>query len=107
VSERFETVLRIAGDHPALPGHFPGAPVVPGVVLLDALITAAQARLGRALAVAGVPRAKFLAPLLPQSDARAVLELRGARLEQLEFKVEQDGRPIAQGTFALAAEPAP
>ena len=27
--------LRIAPDHPALAGHFPGDPIVPGAVLLD------------------------------------------------------------------------
>ncbi len=36
-----ETTLRIAPDHPAFAGHFPGAPIVPGVVLLDAAVHAA------------------------------------------------------------------
>jgi 3-hydroxymyristoyl/3-hydroxydecanoyl-(acyl carrier protein) dehydratase len=27
--------LRIASDHPALAGHFPGHPIVPGALLLD------------------------------------------------------------------------
>jgi len=30
-----DTWLRIAPDHPALAGHFPGAPIVPGALLLD------------------------------------------------------------------------
>ncbi|HUN27824.1 MAG TPA: hypothetical protein VMU67_16095 [Steroidobacteraceae bacterium] len=104
MSEHFEAKLSIPQDHPALPGHFPGAPVVPGVLLLDALIEAAEARLGRALRVVGVPRAKFLAPLLPGPSARAVLALEG---ERLGFIVRQEGRLIAEGTFALSAEPAP
>jgi 3-hydroxymyristoyl/3-hydroxydecanoyl-(acyl carrier protein) dehydratase len=29
------TWLRIAPDHPALAGHFPGDPIVPGALLLD------------------------------------------------------------------------
>jgi 3-hydroxyacyl-[acyl-carrier-protein] dehydratase len=34
------TPLPIAADHPAYPGHFPGQPVLPGVVLLDAALHA-------------------------------------------------------------------
>jgi 3-hydroxymyristoyl/3-hydroxydecanoyl-(acyl carrier protein) dehydratase len=34
----FERTLTIANDHPALAGHFPGHPVVPGVLVLDEVI---------------------------------------------------------------------
>ncbi|RBC43168.1 hypothetical protein BRN41_12545, partial [Xanthomonas oryzae pv. oryzae] len=30
-------------DHPCLPGHFPGRPVVPGVVVLDHVLQAVEA----------------------------------------------------------------
>lgn len=36
------TTLTIAADHPAYTGHFPGMPVLPGVVLLDATIHALE-----------------------------------------------------------------
>jgi 3-hydroxyacyl-[acyl-carrier-protein] dehydratase len=32
--------LPIAADHPAYAGHFPGQPILPGVVLLDAALRA-------------------------------------------------------------------
>jgi 3-hydroxyacyl-[acyl-carrier-protein] dehydratase len=89
----------IAGSHPALPGHFPGMPVVPGVIVLDRLMQAAETRLGRPLDLAGIPQVKFLAPLLPGEEARGIFELDGTRLR---FRVERDGQLIAQGAFALA-----
>jgi 3-hydroxyacyl-[acyl-carrier-protein] dehydratase len=36
------TALPIAADHPAYSGHFPGQPVLPGVVLLDAALHALE-----------------------------------------------------------------
>jgi 3-hydroxyacyl-[acyl-carrier-protein] dehydratase len=32
--------LRVASDHPALAGHFPGYPIVPGALLLDEVLHA-------------------------------------------------------------------
>lgn len=98
---RHEAPICIGSEHPALPGHFPGLPVVPGVVVLDRLVQAAESYLGRPLHIVGLPQAKFLAPLLPQQRARCSLEIDGARLR---FRVERDGQPVAQGAFALAAE---
>src|SRR3546814_2617840 len=39
----------IAADHPSLPGHFPGRPLVPGVVVLDRVLDAIEAHAGVAL----------------------------------------------------------
>jgi 3-hydroxymyristoyl/3-hydroxydecanoyl-(acyl carrier protein) dehydratase len=35
-------------DHPALAGHFPGDPIVPGSILLDHAATIAHKQIGRA-----------------------------------------------------------
>lgn len=36
------TSLSISAEHPAYSGHFPGRPVLPGVVLLDATLQALE-----------------------------------------------------------------
>src|SRR5207248_713819 len=36
----FETSRRIPTDHPSLAGHFPNAPIAPGVVVLDEVAAA-------------------------------------------------------------------
>ncbi|WP_426955908.1 hypothetical protein [Muricoccus radiodurans] len=54
----------LPADHPCLPGHFPGRPVVPGVVLLDAVLEAARgAGFGEPV---GLASAKFLRPVGPE-----------------------------------------
>ncbi|HJU08282.1 MAG TPA: hydroxymyristoyl-ACP dehydratase [Rhodanobacteraceae bacterium] len=89
--------LRIGADHPALPGHFPGNPVVPGVVLLrcvaDALKQWRNARLHRF-------DAKFLAPLLPEQDALIELRDEGARVR---FTIRRDESVLARGVLEPAS----
>lgn len=63
----------IQPDHPSLPGHFPGQPIVPGVVLLDRVLEAIEAEHGL-LGALRLPQVKFLQPLLPGEIASIVLE---------------------------------
>lgn len=89
--------LRIGADHPSLPGHFPGAPVVPGVILLDRIAAALeQAGVGRLAYVGAV---KFAAPLLPEQDAELRWTRDGVRVS---FRIERAGSTILSGQGEVA-----
>ena len=85
--------LRIAADHPALAGHFPSRPVVPGVVLLDRVAAALERWRGRR--IAGFGQVKFLQPLLPGEAAELLLEDDGAGLR---FRIVRAATTIASGS---------
>ncbi len=63
MSGRAEVPLSIARDHPAFAGHFPGAPVVPGVVLIDEAMVVIAAATGHQCN--GIAWVKFLLPVGP------------------------------------------
>jgi 3-hydroxyacyl-[acyl-carrier-protein] dehydratase len=90
--------MRIAASHPALPGHFPGHPVVPGVVLLEAVAAALPQHAGATLRVTGFPVVKFLAPLLPEHDFEVVFSAK--RPGQMTFEIVANGEKLATGTLA-------
>lgn len=92
-----ETRTSIAPDHPALPGHFPGAPVVPGVVLLDHVLDAARKALGDGQA--SFPWVKFHSPLGPGEEFVTRLEPLGANT--FKFTVRSGETLIASGNFKL------
>lgn len=89
--------LRIGADHPALPGHFPGSPVVPGVVLLDCVAAALQRWRGQH--VGGFPQVKFLRPLLPDETAELALSDDG---KSIRFSIALGSAMIASGSIEAA-----
>ena len=88
----------IPADHPCLPGHFPGQPIVPGVVVLDRVLAAIEAQHG-ALGPLRMPQVKFLQPLLPEQPARIELSLSDAvdAPPRWRFRVLRDDMLIASG----------
>jgi 3-hydroxymyristoyl/3-hydroxydecanoyl-(acyl carrier protein) dehydratase len=89
----------IPPDHPSLPGHFPGRPVVPGVVVLDRVIEAIEATHGP-LGAMRLPQVKFVQPLLPGEVAEIALEAPEA--DRWRFRVTRDGAAIASGEVVRA-----
>ena len=88
----------IAADHPSLPGHFPGQPVVPGVVVLERVLEAIESGHGP-LAALRLPQVKFAQPLLPGETAR--IELDGAA-PRWRFRVLRDETLLASGEVVAA-----
>lgn len=102
-SVSYTTSIRIAANHPALPGHFPGRPLVPGVVLLDRVLLEAERWLQRSVHTSSLPNAKFTAPLLPEQDAELQMKLAG---DELRFSLSRNGASIAQGLFRILGDQA-
>lgn len=63
----------VPADHACLAGHFPGRPIVPGVVLVEQVALEVQA-LTQAR-VQHIEQVKFHAPLLPGESAQIALEV--------------------------------
>ncbi len=89
--------------HPALPHHFPGDPIVPGVWLLSLVEQAARERFGAALRIEGVPDARFRRVLRPGQPYR--IELTRVAPGRLEFTVDSRQARIADGTLIVQGTP--
>jgi 3-hydroxyacyl-[acyl-carrier-protein] dehydratase len=111
VSAECET--QFSSDDPMLAGHFPGDPLVPGVILTEALaqtagIAAASAHPEHAqprFLLSAIRQMKFFHAVRPEE--RIVLRARrvAAVDELLQFEVEAliDGKQVARGQLVLNA----
>jgi 3-hydroxyacyl-[acyl-carrier-protein] dehydratase len=92
--------FQVAPDHPCLPGHFPGRPVVPGVVLLDEALALVLVR-APGLQVVGLPNVRFLRPVLPGDRVEVAHEAAGPG--RVAFACRVAGQDAVRGTALLAA----
>jgi len=90
------TALSIPVDHPAFAGHFPGMPIVPGVVLLDEAIHAIAEAIGHEGAWQ-IGSVKFLSPLGP--GAKVVIEHEVQASSTIRFDIREGERHIVTGSI--------
>jgi 3-hydroxymyristoyl/3-hydroxydecanoyl-(acyl carrier protein) dehydratase len=90
--------LQIAVDHPAFAGHFPGRPIVPGVVLLDEALRAIAAAEGFSACAWKLGSAKFVRPVGPGEPLLLRWQPPGAG-GAIAFTIETAGEPVASGSL--------
>ena len=91
-----ESKLVFAADHPAFAGHFPAFPIVPGVLLLDAMLHAAES--ADAGVVTEIAAAKFLRPVAP--DQVLMLSCTGAPGARIRASISHNGQTVVSAQLA-------
>lgn len=95
----FETSRLIPADHPSLAGHFPDAPIVPGVVVLDAVVSAV-AEWQKGSWLRGIRFVKFLAPIEPGQSFIIALDAPETGNE-IDFCCRMHGRVVVEGRLEI------
>ncbi len=88
--------MRFAEDHPTAAGHFPGNPIIPGAVLLDAVLLAIAGE-GAAQPCA-IRVVKFHRPVRPGDRIRIEWHLSGAET-QFRCVLADTGAPAVTGSL--------
>ena len=97
----FEAIRIIRANHPTLPGHFPGTPLVPGVVILDEVL-AVLIEWRQDSQLTGIRMVKFLAPLQPEQAFTISLSARNEHGAEVNFCCRAEDRVIVEGQLEVA-----
>jgi 3-hydroxymyristoyl/3-hydroxydecanoyl-(acyl carrier protein) dehydratase len=96
-----QSTLDIAPDHPAYAGHFPTFPVLPGAVLIDAVLAALERARHIDLTQWQLSVAKFLSAVRPGEPLHIEHEISAGGL--IRFTVRSKERAVATGTLSQRA----
>lgn len=85
--ERIVAIKNVTINEPFFVGHFPGLPIMPGVLIVEAiaqaggalLLTEVPDRSDKVMVFTGIERAKFRRPVTPGDQLRLEVELKGWR----------------------------
>src|SRR5262249_7743176 len=96
----FEVSRAISADHPSLPGHFTGAPLVPGVLILDEVLAALRDR-HKDCQLTAIQAVKFLQPLKPEQLFTICLSASTDGASKVNFCCRIEGRVIVEGQIEV------
>ena len=96
------SVIEIAADHPVYAGHFPSFPVLPGALLLDAVLAAIQRARAIDVTHCRIAVAKFLAVVRPGDPLSVEHEVSDSGV--IRFTIRSLERTVATGTLSPTAQ---
>lgn len=111
-------IKNVTVNEPFFPGHFPGYPVMPGVLIIEAMAQTAgvlawesstEEERDMVLYLVGVDDAKFKRPVRPGDQLVMTVEFVVARRHLLRYRglAEVDGKMVAQADIRIAFGPKP
>jgi 3-hydroxyacyl-[acyl-carrier-protein] dehydratase len=96
----FEARRAITADHPSLPGHFPDAPLVPGVLILDEVLAALRDG-QKDCQLTAIRTVKFLRPLKPEQPFTICLSTNNDDVTGINFCCRIEGCVIVEGQLEI------
>lgn len=87
----------IPADHPSLAGHFPGNPVVPGVLLLNHLLSVIEDHWHLESGAVSWSAVKFMASLRPDEPFAMTIQSTDGR--RITFSITRGDTAIASGSL--------
>ncbi|HLJ86416.1 MAG TPA: 3-hydroxyacyl-ACP dehydratase FabZ [Candidatus Angelobacter sp.] len=108
--ERMKKIVALKNvtiNEPFFMGHFPGTPVMPGVLIVEAmaqaggtlLLTEIDDRHDKLMVFTGIERARFRRPIIPGDQVRIEVEVRAWR----RIAVRMAGKAFVDGKLACEA----
>jgi 3-hydroxyacyl-[acyl-carrier-protein] dehydratase len=104
--KRIVAIKNVTMNEQFFQGHFPGAPVMPGVLIVEAMAQAGAVLLlhdmedrdSKLILFTGIDNARFRRPVIPGDQLRLTLEVlkRRTRFSKLKAIAEVDGKLAAE-----------
>jgi len=107
--KRIVGIKNVTYNEPFFPGHFPGRPIMPGVLIVEAMAQTAgvlvfkslpEEKYGQAVYFLGMDNVKFRKPVIPGDQLRLELEITKHRQAIWGFK----GKALVDGKVVAEAE---